>query len=83
MTYMLITAGCAECRGWDEEPLVEVKGPFDTAEEAKAAGWSPWPDKRSWEDHPQGGWIEHHNQGANWVLPTATLAGTELGEVIP
>jgi hypothetical protein len=63
--FLLLTAGCAECR-WGDDPLIEARGPFETREEAQAASWLR---DRPWADHPQGGWYARDGQGDHWVLP--------------
>lgn len=70
--YMLISAGCAECR-WDTtDPLVTAKL-FDTLEEAKEASWMKDPE---WKEHPQGGWFAVSGQGDDWILEVT--AGVSL-----
>lgn len=63
MKYLLISAGCAECRSGDE-PLIEASI-FDTLEEAKENSWL---SKREWREHPQGGWYVNSGQGDDWII---------------
>ena len=64
--YMLISCGCAECRGFYDDCLIEVVGIFDTIEEAKDASWIK---QHLWKDHPQGGVYANSGQGDDWILP--------------
>lgn len=69
MRVTVIEAGCAECHGPSEEPLIEM-AVYESAEEAKEdyekQGWTNNP---KWVPHPQGG--EHFvtGQGSVWILP--------------
>lgn len=67
MKYLLISAGCAECRFDTTDPLIKVQGPFDTVEEAKAATGFTHP--QTWIEHPDGGWFSGDGQGDDYVYP--------------
>lgn len=70
---VLIEAGCAECRGWDDvEPLITLRQ-FETVQDAvdwaneqqwlRPEGYPPL----HWEDHPQGGSHVVVGQGSVWI----------------
>lgn len=67
MKYLLIQAGCAECRWDSSKPLITKEGPFDTFDEAVEASEAPSGTK--WLDHPEGGWFHGDGEGDDWILP--------------
>lgn len=70
MKYILIQAGCAECRFGLTEPLIQISKLFDTPEEAKADAWQAQRGQTiTWTEHQQGGWFHADGQGDDWVLP--------------
>lgn len=78
---VLIEAGCAECRGWDDEPLVAIHE-FDDIDAAKAwankQGWltantlTGEKQPLQWKAHPQGGEEITVSQGSVWITPLTT-----------
>lgn len=75
---VVIEAGCAECRGWDDTPLVVVHE-FETIEAAKEwAQGEQWlggggPHPITWSEHPQGGEHVVSSQGSVWITPLSTM----------
>lgn len=80
---IVIEAGCAECHGWGDGPLVTIHQ-FPSVEDAKdwaqSQGWltvSLIPGKPlplTWKPHPQGGEHVVVSQGSVWITPMATPA---------
>jgi hypothetical protein len=67
-TVEVVICGCAECHGWGEEPLIEVRS-FESVGTAEAwAAGQGWlgPDPR-WLPHPQGGEHVVVGQGFVWI----------------
>lgn len=77
MRYLLIDAGCAECHAGgpiSEEypPLIDaIIVNFNDIDEVKqhVTEINSYITYPSWQDHPTGGVILQHGQGAIWILP--------------
>ena len=69
--FLVIDAGCAECRFDHDETILGISGPYDTVEAAKAelTGF----DNSTWREHPNGGWFVGYGSGEVWIIPIDKL----------
>lgn len=77
MKYLLIQAGCAECRFGLDESIISFEGPFDSLEEAKVASMNP---EGPWRDHPEGGIFAADGQGDDWIISLEDLKEKKQGD---
>lgn len=65
--WFLLSVGCAEC---GDRPLVLPMGMYDDGLAAQAAAGE---SRQPWTEHPRGGFIRQHSDGADWAAPVETL----------